>query len=91
MFSGLNEFLRSVDAEVYSTTQDAESDVSLPESSEDTGIYCDNTGCDLNVPKTQVVTEAFDKRMEWKAKDGSIKYFCHTCARAVIIWVAKRD
>ena len=91
MFPRLVELLVSTSAESYSATQDAERDVALPESLEDTAIYCDNTLCDLNVPKKQVVTEAFIKQMDWKAKDGSIKHFCETCAKAVMIWEAKRE
>ena len=90
MFAALDEFLRSEKAEVYLTSRDADSDAVFPEPLEDADIYCDNSECDLNIPKCRVVTGPFVRRMEWKAKDGSVKHFCETCGKAVAIWQAER-
>ncbi len=52
-------------------------------------VYCDNPECNLNVPVAQVVPGPSVQRMEWKAKNGSVKHFCETCTKAILTWQAE--
>jgi hypothetical protein len=92
MLSVVNESVGSTKAEVYSRPPDEDADIMASGFAEDAGTYCDNSDCYLNIPKSEVVaSDRATQRMEWKTKDGNVKHFCVSCARAVTLWLAERE
>jgi len=57
----------------------------------DDEMYCSNSACDLNIPTRQVFADPFASRMRWKARNGTTRHFCATCAKAIAIWHAERQ
>ena len=57
----------------------------------DDDLYCSNSACDLNIPTRQVFADPFASRMRWKARNGTTRHFCATCAKAIAIWHAERQ
>ena len=92
VLSVVDESVGSTKTEFYSISPDRDAATVPSESVEDAGAYCDNTECHLNIPNSEVVvSDRAVERMEWKAKDGSVKHFCVSCARAVTLWLAERE
>lgn len=82
----VSELTGSANMEAHSIEQR----VVRSEAGAETDMYCDNPACDLNVPMKQVVTAPQIKRMDWRAKNGSVRHFCQTCAGAIAMWQADR-